>query len=71
MPLCAVRYDLYNLKNVKNTRGGVLLLVKVQASHGCFSRYLYYTNCTKSRKVSHKIHKELFKNNVRSHDTNV
>ena len=25
-------YHLYNLKNVKNTNGGVLLLVKLQAS---------------------------------------
>ena len=28
---CAVRYHLYNLKNVKNTYGGVLLLLKLQA----------------------------------------
>ena len=38
---------MYNLKNVKNTHGGVLLLVKLQAVkvillHGCFSRFL---NC--------------------------
>ena len=26
---CAIWYDLYNLKNVKNTHGGVLLLVKL------------------------------------------
>ena len=26
--LCAIWYHLYNLKNVKNTNGGVLLLVK-------------------------------------------
>ena len=25
--LCAIWYHLYNLKNVKNTHGGVLLLV--------------------------------------------
>ena len=29
--LCAIWYHLYNLKNVKNTHGGVLLLVKLQA----------------------------------------
>ena len=29
--LCTVWYHLYNLKNVKNTRGVVLLLVKLQA----------------------------------------
>ena len=28
---CAVWYHLYNLKNVKNTHGGVLILVKLQA----------------------------------------
>ena len=29
--LCAIWYHSYNLKNVKNTHGGVLLLVKLQA----------------------------------------
>ena len=29
--LYAIWYHLYNLKNVKNTHGGVLLLVKLQA----------------------------------------
>ena len=29
---CAIWYHLYNLKNVKNTHGGVLILVKLQAS---------------------------------------
>ena len=29
---CAVWYYLCNLKNVKNTHGGVLILVKLQAS---------------------------------------
>ena len=28
---CVVWYHLHNLKNVKNTHGGVLLLVKFQA----------------------------------------
>ena len=28
---CAVLFHLYNLKNVKNNHGGVLLLVKLQA----------------------------------------
>ena len=28
---CAIWYHLYNLKDVKNTRGGVLILVKLQA----------------------------------------
>ena len=26
---CAIWYHLYNLKNVKNTHGGVLILVKL------------------------------------------
>ena len=53
-----------NLKNVKNTSGGVLLLVKLQTNftstlvnvtflHGCFSRFLNCTNSIKSRKASH------------------
>ena len=29
--LCAIWYHLYNLKNLKNTSGGVTLLVKLQA----------------------------------------
>ena len=37
---CAIWYHLHNSKNVKNTHGGVLLLVKLQAN--C-------TNSTKSR----------------------
>ena len=54
---------LCNFKNVKNTHGGVLLLIKLQAStcnfikvtllHGCFSRILNCANGTKSRKASH------------------
>ena len=32
MMRCAIRYHFHNLKNVKNTRGGVLILVKLQAS---------------------------------------
>ena len=28
---CAIWHQLYNLKNVKNTHGGVLLLVKLEA----------------------------------------
>ena len=29
---CAIWYHLYNLKNMKNTHGGVLILVKLQAT---------------------------------------
>ena len=50
---CAICYHLYNLKSVKKTHGGVLLLVKllkVTLLHGCFSRFLNCTNGTKSRR---------------------
>ena len=41
-------------KDVKNTHGGVLLLLlKVTLLHGCFSRFLYCTNGTKSPIASH------------------
>ena len=33
--LCAIWYHLYNLKNMKNTYGGVILLVKLQDSVEC------------------------------------
>ena len=42
----AIWYHLYNLKNVKKTQGGMLILVKLQALlkvtrlYGCFSRFL-------------------------------
>ena len=50
---CAIWYHLYNLKNVKNTHGGVLLLaLKVTLLHGCFSHFLNCTNGTKSRRAS-------------------
>ena len=51
---CAIWYYLYNLKNVKNTHGWVLrlkpaTLLKLILLHGCFSRFLNWTNATKSR----------------------
>ena len=61
--LCAIWYDLYNLKNVKNTHGGALLLVKLHVKacsfnksntpllYRCFSRFLSCINGTKSRKA--------------------
>ena len=61
--LCAIWYHLCNLKNLKNTHGGVLLIVELQAKewnftkvtllHGCFSRFLNCTNATKSRNAPH------------------
>ena len=58
---CEIWYHLYNFKNVKNTHGGVLILVKLKPAtllklilfHGCFSRFLNATNGTKSRNASH------------------
>ena len=54
---CTIWCHLYNLKNVRNTLGGVLLLVKLQAKvtlpHGCFSCFLNCTNGTKLCKASH------------------
>ena len=57
---CAIWYHLYNFKSVKNTHGGVLLLVpvtllKVTLLHGCFSRFLNCTNGTKSRNASRMV----------------
>ena len=51
--LCANWYHLYNLKNVKDTHGVVFLKpatsLKVTLLHGCFSRFLNCSNCTKLR----------------------
>ena len=54
--LCAIWYHLYNIKNVKNTHGGVLLLVlKVTPLHGCFSCFLNCSNDNKPRKAPHMV----------------
>ena len=60
---CAIYYHLHNLKNVKNTHGGLLLLVKLQAKSlqlylnntppWVFFTFLICKNATKSRKASH------------------
>ena len=46
---CAIWYNLYDLKNVKNTHGGMLLLVKLQAfcrllNIICFTNWAVTTN---------------------------
>ena len=51
--LCVIWYHLYNLKNLRDTHGEVLLLVKASLIHGCFSRFLNCTNGTKSHNASH------------------
>ena len=38
--LCVIWYQLYNLKNMKNTHRGILLLEKVTFVHGCFHVFL-------------------------------
>ena len=35
---CAIWYHLHNLKNVKNTHGGVILAMKLQSSAGRFTK---------------------------------
>ena len=51
---CAIWYYLHNLKNVKNTHGGVLILaLKLTLLRSCFSRLLNCTNGTKSRNAPH------------------
>ena len=66
--LCAIWYRLYNFKNVEDTHGRVLVLVKSQTG-ACkftkssippslfFSRFLICINGTKSRKASQKYKK--------------
>ena len=49
----AIWYHLYNLKNVKNTHGGVLILVKIKTPPWVFSRFLDCTNGTKSHNAPH------------------
>ena len=50
--LCAIWYNLCNLKNVKNTLKPANLL-KLTLLYGCFSRFLNCTNGTKSRNAPH------------------
>ena len=64
---CGIWYHFYNLQNVKNTHGGVLILVKLQGlkltlPHGCFSSFLNCTNDIKSRNASHIQYKRILAN---------
>ena len=64
--LFAFWYHLYNFKNVKNTHGRVLILVKLQAKACTFKKinttpwvFLTFLNCAngaKSRKASPQIY---------------
>ena len=41
---CAIWYHLYNLKNVKNNHGGVLILVKLQAASHISKDLVFQSN---------------------------
>ena len=49
---CAIWYHLYNLKNVKNTHGGVLILVKLQASAFFLSCFNFFQQESMSVNIS-------------------
>ena len=56
---CAIHYYLHNLKNVKNTKGRVLLLVKLQAKTCNFTKSdtppwvlsTFFLDCTNGTKL--------------------
>ena len=59
MMRCVIWYHLYNLKNVKQTHGGVLLLVKLQAKTCNLTKidtppwvFLCFLDCTDETKSS-------------------
>ena len=72
MMLYVIWYHLYNLKNMKNAHGGVLLLVKLQADGtiSCkalqtatllkvtilYERFLRFSNCTNRNKWRNASH---------------
>ena len=62
---CAIWYHLYNLKNVKNIHGGVLILVKLQASacsltllHGFF--FTFFILCKWYQIAQHITYNKIF-----------
>ena len=50
---CAIWYHLYNLKNVKNTHGRVLFLVKLQAEHTSMGVFIFFKLCKWYQIVQH------------------
>lgn len=50
--LCTISYLIHNLKNVKSTHAGVLILVKLQGLVAGFT-FLKFSNGTKSCKAPH------------------
>ena len=53
--LYAIWYHLYNLKNVNNIHGGVILLAKLQASASSWFLHRYQNALTVSFLISHHI----------------
>ena len=49
--LCAIWYRLYNLKIVRNIRGGLLPLVRITLLHGCFFKFLKLRQWYQTRKA--------------------
>ena len=67
--LCVIWYHLYNFKNMKNTQGGVLMLVKLQALAFNFTKsntppWVFFTFFklynAKSRNASHLMHERFY-----------
>ena len=60
---CAIWYHLYNLKNIKNTHGGVLILVKLQAKINTpswvfftfFKLYKWYQIAQRTTNIAFKV----------------
>ena len=51
---CAICYHLYNLKKGKKHPWRIVTFItKVRLLHGCFSRFLNFTNGAKSRNESY------------------
>ena len=60
---CAIWYHLHNLKNMKNSHGGVLILVKLHAAACNFAKintppWVFFTffNCTNGTKSHNTTH---------------
>ena len=63
--MCGVHLcNLYNFKNVKNTHGGVLILVKLQAEVWMFFTFFKLYKCYQTRNASHILHGNFFSNNL-------
>ena len=60
---CAIWYHLYNLKNVKSTHGGVLILVKLQAEAPPWVFFMFF-NLYKWYQIVQRIIYTHIKNNA-------